>query len=191
MIYLASASPRRAELLRQIGVKFDIIRAEIDESPGHEESIEDLVLRLSREKALRGLELCGLSSNHDLVLAADTLIGVDGHILGKPESIEHCQSMLEQLSGRPHQVFSAVAVANSDGRVNALLSVNEVTFRNINAAEIKHYCASAEAHDKAGAYAIQGKAAIFIEHLAGSYSAVMGLPLFETAQLLQQAGYQV
>jgi len=191
MIYLASSSPRRAELLRQIGVKFDIIHVNIDESARPGESIKNLVLRLSREKALMGIQQSTTLSKNDLIVAADTLIGLDDQILGKPSSESACQSILQQLSGRQHQVYSAVAVADYQGEVNALLSVNQINFRALRAEEIESYCACDEPHDKAGAYAIQGKAAMFIEHLTGSYSAVMGLPLYETALLLQQAGYDL
>ncbi len=189
MIYLASSSPRRAELLRQIGVKFDILRLDIDESAGKTESAEQLVLRLSREKAIQGRELLTSMKSDDLVLAADTLINLQGQILGKPASINQCCTMLRQLSGQTHQVLTALALINQQGRLTQSCSVNEIRFRNLDEQEIQLYCQSDEPLDKAGAYAIQGKAAIFIEHLSGSYSAVMGLPLFETAQLLAQAEY--
>ena len=191
MIYLASSSPRRAELLAQIGVKFNIIRVNIDESPLHGESVEELVKRLSREKVVKGRELLPAMQKDDLVLAADTLINLHGQVLGKPASIQHCCSMLRQLSGQQHQVLTALALINQQGRISQKCSVNELTFRHLNELEIEQYCNSDEPGDKAGAYAIQGKAAIFIEHLVGSYSSVMGLPLFETAQLLQQAGHNI
>lgn len=190
MVYLASSSPRRAELLRQIGIKFDIIHVDIDESPAEGEAIDQLVLRLSREKALGGLTQCTTMKRDDLIVAADTLIGLDGKILGKPQDVPHCRQILQQLSDREHQVYSAVAVAGYDGEVNALLSNNRIRFCALRTEVIARYCGSDEPHDKAGAYAIQGMAARFIEHLSGSYSAVMGLPLFETSQLLQQAGYE-
>ncbi len=190
MIYLASSSPRRAELMRQIGVEFNIIEVDIDETPRVDESIEKLVLRLCQEKVIQGrLQVPGRSVQN-LVLAADTLIGLQGKILGKPASNLKCCEMLQLLSGKTHQVYSAVALMNQEGEVNARLSVNDITFRPLKSEEIKQYCDTAEPHDKAGAYAIQGMAAIFIKHLSGSYSSVMGMPLYETAELLQQAGYR-
>jgi len=191
MIYLASSSPRRAELLTQIGVQFNIIRVDIDESAQDGESAVDQVTRLSREKALKGREQLHAMNTKGLVLAADTLINCQGRVLGKPASAEHCCSMLQQLSGQTHQVLSSIAVINRHGELSEKCSVNEITFRNLKQQEIEQYCSSTEPGDKAGAYAIQGKAAIFIEHISGSYSAVMGLPLFETASLLHQAGYNI
>ncbi len=191
MIYLASSSPRRAELLSQIGVQFNIIRVDIDESAKEGESAVEQVTRLSREKALKGSEQLQQLNQKGLVLAADTLINCQGKVLGKPASAEHCGFMLQQLSGKTHQVLTAVAVINQHGQLSEKCSINEITFRSLKQQEIDQYCSSTEPEDKAGAYAIQGKAAIFIEHISGSYSAVMGLPLFETANLLQQAGYNI
>ena len=191
MLYLASSSPRRAELLRQIGVEFDIIHADIDESPRKGEAIDELVSRLSTEKAIQGLQMVSDIRAHDLVLAADTLIGLDGRIIGRPESQQHCCEILALLSGRTHQVYSAVALANSQAAVEVASSVNEITFRTLADEEITRYCDDGEPMDKAGAYAIQGRAAMFIQHLSGSYSSVMGLPLYETALLLNQAGYSI
>ena len=191
MIYLASSSPRRAELLTQIGVKFNIIRVDIDETPLAGETVDELVKRLSRAKAIKGRELLPAMHKDDLVLAADTLINLHGQVLGKPASTQHCCEMLRQLSGQQHEVLTAIALINQQGQMSEKCSVNELTFKELNDSEIVQYCHSEEPGDKAGAYAIQGKAAIFIEHLVGSYSAVMGLPLFETAQLLQQAGYNI
>jgi len=191
MIYLASSSPRRAELLTQIGVKFNILRADIDETPLEGEPAEELVQRLSREKAIKGKGLIPDMQSDDLVLAADTLISSQGQVLGKPESQTHCCSMLRQLSGQKHQVLTAVALINKQGLVTEECCVNEIIFKDLTDSEIEQYCSSEEPYDKAGAYAIQGKAAIFIKHLVGSYSAVMGLPLFETAQLLEQAEHYI
>ncbi len=191
MIYLASSSTRRAELLTQIGVQFNIIRVDIDESAYEGESAIDLVSRLSLEKAVKGRELLQSKNESGLVLAADTLINLHDKVLGKPVSVENCCSMLQQLSGQTHQVITAIALIDTDGQLSEKCSVNEITFRDLKKQEIEQYCNSEEPGDKAGAYAIQGKAAIFIEHISGSYSAVMGLPLFETAQLLQQAGYNI
>ena len=190
-MYLASSSPRRTELLKQIGVKFDIIRVDIDESVQQGEPIEHLVTRLSREKAIKGHQLISKMQAPDLVLAADTLIGLDDRIIGKPESSQHCCEILMRLSGRKHQVYSAVALAGADGAVKERLTVNEIAFRALTEREIRQYCDGDEPMDKAGAYAIQGEAAMFIQHLSGSYSAVMGLPLYETALLLDEAGYRI
>lgn len=191
MIYLASSSPRRAELLKQIGVKFDILHVNIDESPMVGESIDQLVTRLSREKAIKGKEILQSILKGDLVLAADTLISFQGRVLGKPGNSLNCKTMLGQLSGQKHQVLTAIALIDQKGKITEKCSVNEITFKDLNEQEIDQYCCSGEPEDKAGSYAIQGKAAMFIKHLAGSYSAVMGLPLFETAQLLQQAGHNI
>ena len=188
MLYLASKSPRRAELLRQIGVKFDIIEIEIDESARDGESVYELAQRLCCEKALKGHVQFKAMQVDDLILAADTLISLDGRIIGKPASEQECRHILGQLSGQAHQVLTAIALINYQGDITHRVTSNKITFRTLTESEIEKYCASAEPHDKAGAYAIQGKAAIFIQHMSGSYSSVMGLPLFETAQLLQQAG---
>lgn len=189
MIYLASSSPRRAELLNQIKVEFTIVKLDIDETAREAETAEQLVMRLSAEKARKSLQLIPVMTVDDLVLAADTVISLGGQILGKPSSTQHCCRMLTVLSGQTHQVLSAIAVVDSKGRLWQQCSVNEITFRHLEEYEVQQYCQLEEPMDKAGAYAIQGKAAVFIEHLSGSYSSVMGLPLFETAQLLKQAGY--
>ena len=191
MIFLASASPRRAELLAQIGIQFEVTPAHIDETAQPGEVIEDLVQRLCREKAVAVRAKLDEMKSGDLVLAADTLIGLDGEIIGKPESREHCAQILARLSGREHQAYSAVALVNHDGRVNSKVSLNRIKFRSVKAHEIRYYCQTDEPMDKAGAYAIQGLAAIFIEQLSGSYSSVMGLPLFETAELLAVAGQPI
>jgi len=189
MIYLASSSPRRAELLAQIGVKFKILRVDIDESAADQESARRLATRLSRQKAEQARQQLGNMQPDDLILAADTLISLEGEILGKPQSCADCEAMLSSLSARQHQVISAVALIDAQGEMTQSCTSNEIVFRSLTTGEIRQYCRSGEPLDKAGSYAIQGFAAIFIEHLSGSYSSVMGLPLFETAQLLQQAGY--
>ncbi len=188
MLYLASKSPRRAELLRQIGVKFAIIDSKIDESAHDGESITELVARLSCDKASHARECFQGMAEDDWILAADTLIHLRGQIIGKPGSAADCCHILRQLSGETHEVVTAVALIDYPGKLSHRISRNEISFRPLSEAEIEAYCASTEPHDKAGAYAIQGKAARFIQHMSGSYSAVMGLPLFETAQLLEQAG---
>lgn len=189
MICLGSASPRRAELLAQIGVSFKVATAHIDESPQPGEAPEVYVLRMARQKAAAVL------AQHPVlpVLAADTTVVVDGDILGKPVDEVDGLAMLERLSGRAHQVLTAVALveAGLDVRRASRLNVNKVVFRPTSAAERLAYWRTGEPLDKAGGYAIQGHAAVFIEHLEGSFSAVMGLPLFETAELLAEFGIHV
>jgi septum formation protein len=186
MIYLASRSPRRAELLRQVGIEFVVQAVDIDEGREPTESAAEYVSRMAKTKA--GVVAGQLDGQQETyaVLAADTTIALDGDTIGKPANPEQCQSILQQLSGRQHLVLSAVALA-TPGNVALRISQSRVSFRSLSTAEIESYCACGEPMDKAGAYAIQGRAAIFIEHLEGSYSAVMGLPLYETAELLQDA----
>ena len=190
MIYLASQSPRRAELLRQIGVEFEVYATDIDEQVNAGESPEDYVSRLAQSKARVAAAEISKSHGTWVVLAADTTIAIDGDIIGKPDDVAHCHCILSRLSAREHQVLTAVAVATPD-RVEWRLTRNRVTFRALTGQEVQGYCATAEPMDKAGAYAIQGKAAIFVERLEGSYSAVMGLPLCETAELLRDAGIEI
>ena len=184
MIYLASTSPRRAELLRQIGVDFEIVAVAVDEARIPGEADRDYVTRMARIKAESVAADCAANQVDFAVLAADTAISVDGDIIGKPVDRADCRCILAKLSARQHLVLSAVALATPAG-VMLRLSENRVKFRELKAAEIECYCDSDEPMDKAGAYAIQGRAAVFVEHLDGSYSAVMGLPLFETAELLR------
>ncbi len=191
MILLASRSPRRAELLRQIGVEFDILPVDIDESPRPGEEAEALVLRLAEEKARAGLQQCGRLGDADRILSADTLIHLDGEIIGKPADEADCRRILQRLSGRGHEVLSAVALGDASGRISSALSRSLIFFRRLDEDEIRRYCKSEEPRDKAGAYAIQGRAAIFIERIEGSYSGVMGLPLFETAALLREQGIHI
>lgn len=186
MIYLASRSPRRAELLQQIGVDFTVKAIDIDETRAETESAAEYVCRMAATKARIVAEQMDKQREPCTVLAADTTIALDGDTIGKPADREQCCKILKQLSGRQHLVLTAVALAVR-GKVTLRLSQNRVSFRSLSESEIESYCATGEPMDKAGAYAIQGKAAIFIEHLEGSYSAVMGLPLCETAELLQDA----
>lgn len=190
MIYLASQSPRRAELLRQIGVQFSVHAVDIDESRQPGESASDYVRRIAEYKARRALEEITASEPAPLVIAADTTISLDGDIIGKPADRRQCRCILDRLSGREHQVMTAVALATRD-RLELRLSENRVWFRVLERHEIEAYCDDPEPMDKAGAYAIQGKAAIFVSRLEGSYSSVMGLPLFETAELLRSADVQL
>lgn len=191
MLYLASQSPRRAELLRQIGIKFDIIDSDVDETPVEHESPAQTVARLSLQKALKGVQQLADMQPDDWVLASDTLIEIDNQVIGKPESEKHCRQILELLSGKEHQVLSAIALVGKQGDIHQATSYNKIKFRQIRPEEIVQYCQLKEPRDKAGAYAIQGHAAIFIENLQGSYSGVMGLPLYETAQILQKVGFNL
>lgn len=185
-IILASASPRRAELLQQIGLNFSVLPADIDETPEPDETPEHYVERLAREKALAVAE----SSPECLVLGSDTSVVLDGRILGKPTDPADARKTLARLSGATHQVMTAVALA-TDGQCQSVLVTTEVCFRQLSAAEIEAYVASGEPMDKAGSYGIQGLGGIFVNELRGSYSAVVGLPLQETAALLAGAGYPV
>jgi septum formation protein len=185
-IYLASGSPRRRELLQQIGVSFRVIDTDLDETALQGESPLAYVSRLAQAKAAAGWE-----RSRDFraapVLAADTAVVLDGRILGKPAGMNDAIAMLLQLSGRAHEVLTAVALRTAAG-IEVKVSHSMVTFRPIDSGEASAYWETGEPTDKAGAYAIQGYAAIFISDLKGSYSGVMGLPLFETAALLKAAG---
>ena len=182
-VCLASASPRRAQLLAQIGVAHVVAVADIDEALLPGERAADYVLRMARGKALA----VRARSAALPVLAADTTVVLDEGICGKPRDEADGLAMLERLSGRSHQVLTAVALA-ADNALAVRLSASEVRFRRLSRAECRAYWHSGEPRDKAGGYAVQGRAAAFIEHLSGSYSGVMGLPLYETAQLLAVAG---
>ena len=186
-LILASASPRRLALLQQVGIVIRQQVAEIDETPLNNEAAEDYVVRLALEKA-RAVRQHSVDERLP-VLGADTAVVVDGRLLGKPENLAHAREMLQLLSAREHQVMSAVALVR--GREAVRLSVSRVWFRPLGKNEIDDYWRTGEPQDKAGAYAIQGVGAIFIERLEGSYTGVMGLPLYETSQLLQDFGIQV
>lgn len=188
MIRLASRSPRRRELLLQIGVPHLLLEIDVDESIRPNESPADYVLRVSQDKALAGLEQCR-GAEFLPVLAADTTVVVDGCMLGKPAHRSAGIEMLSRLSGTTHEVYTAVALAAP--RLQTRLSVSRVSFRPLSPQEITAYWESGEPADKAGAYAIQGLAAQFISDLRGSYSGVMGLPLYETAELLRGAGLEL
>jgi septum formation protein len=186
-VYLASGSPRRRELLQQIGVPFRLVGTTVDEAALSAETAPAYVLRLAASKADAGWHTSG--GGHDApVLAADTAVVVDGKILGKPADRQDAEAMLRQLSGRTHEVLTAVALRTAAG-VQSRISRSEVTFRTIAHPEARAYWETGEPRDKAGGYAIQGRAAVFVADLRGSYSGVMGLPLFETAQLLGDAGF--
>ncbi|MGM1051486.1 MAG: Maf family protein [Pseudomonadota bacterium] len=185
VLCLASTSPRRRDLLASIGVDVEVRPVDIDETPLPGEIATAYVSRLASEKALAGAGLSTLPT-----LGSDTAVVCDGEILGKPEGSEHAASMLRRLSGRAHQVLTAVTVSGPAGVLTACVTTR-VTMREITEDEIVAYWASGEPADKAGAYAIQGLAAVFVERLEGSHSAVVGLPLFETAALLRRQGVAV
>ncbi len=188
-LVLASASPRRRELLRQLGLDFDCRPQEIPEVRAPQEAPRAYVERLARDKAQ-----CGWDRLHTgqalLVLGADTEVVLRNNVLGKPPDRDAALAMLAQLSGRSHAVLTAIALTDGQ-RTASCISTNRVRFRRISPAEADAYWATGEPADKAGGYAIQGRGAVFIEHLEGSYSGVMGLPLYETAELLRKFGVKV
>jgi septum formation protein len=184
-LLLASGSPRRSELLAQVGVTFEAVVTEVEEIRLPGEKPRDFVRRLAGEKALAGLELTGGTVP---VLGADTVVLLDDDILGKPRDRQEAAAMLRAMSGRDHFVLSAVALATPEGGLEVSLNTTRVTFEDLPDDFIEWYCASDEPMDKAGAYAIQGRAGLFVSHVEGSYSGVMGLPLFETGRLLRAAG---
>ncbi|MBI1395779.1 MAG: septum formation inhibitor Maf [Betaproteobacteria bacterium] len=195
-IYLASRSPRRREILSQIGVRFEMLllrdstgrTPDVDESPVPGESPADYVTRLAREKAQVGWSRM-LQRHLPLapVLAADTTVSIDGEIVGKPTDREQATEILRRLSGRTHEVHTAVAL-QFERLLDSALSSTSVTFGALSDDAIRHYVTTGDPMDKAGAYGIQGRAAIFVEGIAGSYTGVMGLPAFETARLLEKVG---
>jgi septum formation protein len=184
MIYLASASPRRSELLRRIGIAHEVRAVAVDESVVPGEAPVEYVLRLAEAKARRLWE--AVAAHERLpVLAADTTVALEGEVFGKPADQAEAAAMLSRLSGRTHQVHTAVAVRHAAGGA-ALVSSSSVSLRELTPSEIDWYCRTGEPMDKAGGYAVQGRAAIFIRHLSGSFSGVMGLPLYETWELLSR-----
>lgn len=182
LIYLASASPRRSALLTQIGIPHQVSPVAVDESISGAELPERYVSRLAQLKADTLWDRLGAAERLP-VLGSDTSVVVDRSILGKPADEEDCVRMLRLLSGRSHQVHTAVALRSERGS-EVRLSISEVSFRELTVAEMREYWRTGEPADKAGGYAVQGRAAVFIDRIAGSYSGIMGLPLFETAQLL-------
>ena len=196
-IYLASRSPRRRELLMQVGIRFDTIAfrnppredKDVDETAHPDETPLDYVQRVAQAKALHGWRIVGWRRlMPQPVLAADTTLELDGCIIGKPSDADDAIRILRRLSTKTHRVLTAVAVA-FEGRLESALSVSEVRFGALDEGEIRRYVASGEPMDKAGAYGIQGHAGLFVEQLTGSYTGVMGLPLFETGALLRGCGY--
>ena len=197
-IYLASQSPRRRELLKQIGVAFDVLplrgsagRMDVIEVPHGGELARDFAQRMAAEKAACGWH--AVEKRHLLrfpVLGADTVVDLDGAILGKPSDRAEAEAMLTRLSGREHHVHTAVAIQHED-RIEARLSSSRVRFAVLDAATIARYLEFGEYLGKAGAYGIQGRAGMFVEHIEGSYSGIMGLPLYDTAILLRAFGIAV
>ena len=191
-IYLASASPRRREILVSLGFQPVLLTAEIDETVLPGEAVEDYVSRMARQKNAAARQLAtqrGLALAQPL-LSADTVVALDNAILGKPRDAAHARELLESLSGREHQVWTAVCVSLG-GQTLEAAQRSDVRFKELSEQEIAAYIASGEPLDKAGAYGIQGIGGVFVAHLSGSFSGVMGLPVFETVQLLRQLGAPV
>ncbi len=184
-LWLASKSPRRAELLSQIQVPFELLSVAVEESPGAVETAADFNLRVACDKALAG---AAVRSQPAPVLGADTEVALNQRIFGKPESADQAREMLGALSGNTHQVYSSVALVNSQGELKSAQQVSKVTFDKLSPQRIDAYIASAEYQGRAGSYAIQGLGSSLVAHIEGSYSGVMGLPLFETIPLLRWAG---
>lgn len=186
MLYLASKSPRRAELLARLGLDFGLLDVDVPERRETGEPAEDYVRRVAREKAGAGLlQVVGVAGA--AVLGGDTEVVLDDDVFGKPCDEADAAAMLRRLSGRSHRVISALSLVSASREAQAV-SLSEVTFAELGERELAAYLASGEWRDRAGAYAIQGRAQAFISHLSGSYSGVMGLPLFETAKLLRELG---
>ena len=186
--YLASTSPRRRELLSSVGLTFEIISVDIDERHEQDESATAFVTRMALAKVDRAVELVDENWKANLpILAADTCVTIDNQILGKPIAVDHAKAMLNLLSGRTHAVLTAVALKSGEA-VWQDLSQSEVTFSSLTTQEIDAYCASQEPFDKAGAYAIQGLGGAFVKHIEGSYTGVVGLPMYETRRLLAKIG---
>ena len=189
VIYLASRSPRRVELLKQIGILCVTLPADIDETQNLNESPIDYVMRLARQKA----EACAQALNSEQrlsqIIAADTTVVLDGQVLGKPEDDNDARQILTRLSGRVHQVHTAVALAFNN-QIEVVLSTTVVEMMDLSVAQIETYSASGDHRDKAGSYGIQGAAGAWIKRIEGSYTGVMGLPLYETAALLRKCGLE-
>ncbi|WP_040660520.1 Maf family protein [Neisseria shayeganii] len=189
LLYLASGSPRRREILLSLGFEVLRVAAEIDETPYSDEAPGPYALRLAQAKNRAAQIVARQQGLDDSVplLTADTTVALNGRILGKPESWEDARAMLQALSGTVHQVFTAVCVSRQ-GKMQSVLQQSDVHFKTLTAAEIEAYLASGEPMDKAGAYGIQGLGGVFVRHLAGSFTGVMGLPVFETTALLADLG---
>ncbi len=185
LLYLASRSPRRVELLKQLGIDCETLPADIDETQLHDELPEQYVTRLAREKAEACLQRLTTAQRQHPVLAADTTVVLGGNVLGKPENDDDARQMLQSLSGSYHQVHTAVALAFAD-TIEVVLSTTTVEMMALSSMQIERYIASGEHHDKAGSYGIQGLAGAWIRRIEGSYTGVMGLPVYETASLLRK-----
>jgi nucleoside triphosphate pyrophosphatase len=181
MLYLASQSPRRRQLLEQIGVAFQVIDVAVPELRGAGESPRHYVSRVARDKALAGL--AAAADPRAIVLGSDTEVVLDDEVFGKPADAADAAAMLRRLSGRTHEVISAVWAVDGHHQ-DSEVSVSRVRFASLDEATIANYVATGEPFGKAGAYAIQGRGGVLVEHLEGSYTGVMGLPVFETARLL-------
>ncbi|MFC5076586.1 Maf-like protein YhdE [Vibrio thalassae] len=181
-IVLASTSPRRKELLSQLGYQFSVVSPDIEEVKQDQESAQQYVERLSLEKARAGLELSDASS---VVIGSDTVVVLNGLVLEKPNDFEHAQAMLQAMSGQKHQVLTAVSVV-SQNKQSSVMVTTDVWFKALSEKEIEQYWLSGEPQDKAGSYGIQGLGGRFVTRIEGSYYAVVGLPLYETDQLLQE-----
>lgn len=186
-LILASASPRRAELLRQLNLEFTTLSTDVDESVLFGESVETYVQRVTQLKAMAALAKC---APNDVIITADTTVNIEDKILGKPLNKEECTRMLMDLSGKHHRVLTALIVMQGE-RILKKLSITEVLFREITLREAEQYWLSGEPQGKAGAYAIQGLGAMFVAKIVGSYTGVMGLPLFELTQLLAEFNVQL
>ncbi|MGH8854251.1 MAG: Maf family protein [Telluria sp.] len=199
-IYLASKSPRRRELLRQVGVEFELMMLRSDPARGTPDVSEEVlpgedphayVARVAREKGAFAWNILQMRRQPlRPILTADTTVTIDGEILGKPADNAEAVAMLERLSGRSHEVLTSVAI-HAERVAEQITQVSTVRFAKLTPAQVRAYCATTEPYDKAGGYGIQGLAALFVEHIEGSHSGIMGLPLFETAQLLRKAGYNI
>lgn len=197
-IYLASQSPRRRELLKQIGVNFDVLmlrtafgREDVLEIPRENEEPGAFAQRMAEEKSAKGLKAVGLRQLIARpVLGADTVVDIDGEIIGKPRDLAQAGEILKRLSGRTHWVHTGVAITVAD-RMQSRLSSSKVEFAPLTSIMLARYLESGEALDKAGAYGIQGRAGTFISRIEGSYTGIMGLPLFETAELLNWAEIRI
>lgn len=185
-LVLASGSPRRRELLEQAGIAFELAAVAVDETPFPDEPAADYVERLARAKSQAGAATCEPGR---LVLGADTAVVADGRILGKPVDAADGRAMIARLSGRSHQVMTAIALTRGK-RTRSIVQTSDVIFDDLDEAAIRNYIGSGEGRDKAGSYAVQGVAACFIREIRGSHSGIMGLPLFETAALLRQFSLQ-
>jgi septum formation protein len=186
-LYLASKSPRRRELLAQLGLAFECIEGSVDESVLDGENPQDYVLRLAKAKAVSGQNNAGSAQSNIPILGADTSVVIGSQILGKPSDEQEAVAMLTRLSGNSHVVYTAVAV-NHNRAIKSVCCVTKVFFADMTVRQINSYVATGEPMDKAGAYGIQGLGGRYIQKIEGSYTSVVGLPLYETGVLLAECG---